>query len=246
MKRDLHDIANEPHMQQRGYAANPSEYAAGPVSPQPASELEAVRDSVFSEPHITAGGSADAFADLLDRKRRETSGTPALPLSILAGFIAGPVSILGVFVSGSPTFAGLLYVIILGPIVEEFVKQLGLVYLLEKRPWLLRSPWQFPLCAAITAGVFATIETLMYINVHFRHVNPAMREELATFRWTVCTAMHIGCSVVASLGMLQVWRKYTLNRRPVNLTDANRYLLVAAIIHGAYNAIAVLNSSHFQ
>ena len=209
----------------------------------PAEEIDRIRDATDSEPalaHLHDPGK-NHFAEWLDEKKQSVSLSSALALTILAGLIAGPLAILGaIFKSDATGWVAGLYVFAFGPVVEEFFKQSGMIYFLERKPWRILVSWQFPLAAAVTAGVFATIENLLYIHVYSSDMSDEARLALAQFRWPVCTALHVGCALIASLGLRRCWREHIAAGKPAELSHAFPLFTVAIVIHGLYNLIAVL------
>ncbi len=83
---------------------------------------------------------------------------------------------------------GVLLLVAVAPAVEEICKPLAIVFLLDKRPRWLRSPWEIIALAAVSAVVFATLENLLYIFVNYRQGSAAF----VLYRLTVCTAVHKG------------------------------------------------------
>ncbi|MBB6430692.1 PrsW family glutamic-type intramembrane protease [Algisphaera agarilytica] len=149
-------------------------------------------------------------------------------LGIMA--LGGPWAVLGAFIA---TFGGVLAIVVVGPAVEEVMK-IGLIALIiEVRPYLFRSRGQIYAAAVGSGLMFAVIENLIYLNIYF----PNPGADLIAWRWVVCTALHVGCSAVAAIGAVAVWQTVVGERRrprrgPVEL----RWLVLAILIHGAYNA----------
>ena len=205
-------------------------------------EIDAIRDSVLSEPtldeEIRGQLSAEKpdFARWLTEKKRSVSLGALVGVTLLAGIAGGPYSILAaLFQGGSSTVFMLIYAVIIGPVVEEMLKQSGALFLLERRPWWLRFGWQFPVIAVISASLFATIENLMYINGPLQELEGAAFTEAVRFRWRVCTALHIGCSLLASVGMWRIWKRQVADGRPAHISDGYRWIVTAVVAHGLYN-----------
>ena len=110
------------------------------------------------------------------------------------------------------------------------------LWIVEKRPFLFRSRLQIAVCVLAGALVFAAVENVMYLEVYIAGPTPG----LARWRWSVCVAMHMGCSLVAGLGLMRIWRRAMTTRSRPQLSSGAPYLMTAAIIHGTYNAFAVL------
>lgn len=169
-----------------------------------------------------------------------------LSFTVAAALIGGPFAIIGAFMSGRQSIFGAVYVILFGPVIEELLKQSGMVFLLEKKPYRVFASWQFVFCAAMSALFFATIENLLYIHLYSADMKIADPEFFATFRWTVCTALHVCCSVIASLGLIKVWKKQLSDGRPADLSIAYPHFLIAIAVHGCYNFIAIITGPQWQ
>ena len=65
-------------------------------------------------------------------------------------------------------------------------------------------------------------------------------KELVKERSSVCVAMHAGCSLIAGLGLMRIWSRSMADRTPPRTALGAPYMLTAVIIHGTYNAMAVL------
>ena len=58
-------------------------------------------------------------------------------------------------------------------------------------------------------------------------------------RWTVCVGLHMGCALVAGLGLMRIWRDVWARRARSRLPLAMPYLFAAVAVHGVYNALAI-------
>jgi RsiW-degrading membrane proteinase PrsW (M82 family) len=162
-----------------------------------------------------------------------------------AALMAGPFAAMGAFMAGRQTWFRILYLILFAPVIEELLKQSGMIYLLEKKPYRLFSAGQFVIAAIISAAVFASIENLLYI--HF-YANGQTFENFARFcwfRWTVCTSLHLVCSIIASFGLVRVWKKQLADGRAADLAFGFKYFVAAMAIHGIYNLAAAIINPRF-
>jgi RsiW-degrading membrane proteinase PrsW (M82 family) len=117
-----------------------------------------------------------------------------------------------------------------------------MVYLLEKKPYRIFSSVQFVIAAIISAAFFAVIENLFYIHIYSKNHTFSDFNAYCCYRWTVCIALHVVCSVIASLGLARVWKKQLADGRAADLSFAFRYFLAAIVLHGLYNfAVAIIN-----
>ena len=245
MKDEYLSASSEPAFQNGGFEADPSEKRAD--RPQVHNdEIASIRDSVMNEPATAGGKEAPYLGKWIEQKRSECSLVGNLGTSMLAAVLAGPFAVLGAFMAGTGTWYGWLYIIVFGPVIEEILKQSGMVYLLEKRPYRVFASWQFVFSASVSALVFATIENLLYINIYsnpFKFANP---ELYACYRWTVCTGMHLSCSIIASVGMIRVWKKQLADGKVADLSVAHGFFCVAICIHGIYNLGALIFEKFFM
>ena len=131
---------------------------------------------------------------------------------------------------------GVLLLVAVAPAVEEICKPLAIVFLLDKRPRWLRSPWEIIALAAVSAVVFATLENLLYIFVNYRQGSAAF----VLYRLTVCTAVHVAASVVFGFGLVKMWRHIRASGGRFDIDVCFRYYVAAAVIHGCYNGTAFL------
>lgn len=201
-----------------------------------------IEHTVWDEPTLvsqTGGAEAPAGQPTYRRWLEAGIARTSWPRSwwITLGLIlaAGPFGILGAFTAGSTgtgvSLFGILGVVVLAPITEEITKVAGVLWVVEKRPFWLKSMAQVLLCAAAGGLAFAAIENLIYINVYHAEGNEAFRQ----WRWTVCTALHVNCSVIAGFGLVRIWDKAIRTRTRPELGLGMPFFALAMITHGAYN-----------
>lgn len=238
------DVNAEPSRFDGRFEADPTEQAVRPIDGHE-DEISTVRDSVLNEPTFTGELRQAELGQWLAEKRSRCTLWGNLWVTLAAALIAGPFAIIGAFVSGQQTFFQILYMILFAPVIEEFLKQSGMIYLLEKKPYRIFSAGQFIVAGAVSALIFATIENLLYI--HFYSKGQAMENPASycCFRWTVCTLLHVSCSVIASMGLVSVWRKQLADGRAADLAFGFRYFLAAMILHGLYNLTVTIVNPHF-
>lgn len=185
--------------------------------------------------------AASYGAWLAQRRKRTTAAHSRAALAGVALF-GGALGVLGSFVQSfivglgtALPIGGLLSAVLVGPPIEEVMKIAALAMLVETRPYLIRRPSQIQ-SAALAAGLgFAVIENLIYLNFYI----PNPSTELMLWRWLACSAMHIGCTMIAGAGIATVWRRTLREGRPPRIELATRALVTASILHGAFNAAAI-------
>ncbi|RKY05847.1 MAG: hypothetical protein DRP65_12545 [Planctomycetota bacterium] len=245
MKDEYLSAGSEPAFQDGGFEADPGEGKADRPRIHD-DEIASIRDSVMNEPAITGAENAPYLGKWIQRKRSECSLAGNLGVGVLAALLGGPFAVLGAFMGGTGAWYGWLYIIVFGPVIEEILKQSGMIYLLEKRPYRVFASWQFVFSASVSALVFATIENLLYIYVYPSPSKFANPETYACYRWTVCTGMHLGCSMIASVGMIRVWKKQLANGKVADISVAHGFFCVAICIHGVYNLGALIFEKFFM
>ena len=246
MKEKYSSIENEPALQGGNFQLDPSEEKvarkAAAQGQKTQAEIDRIRDSVANEPALMQAGdkaNPEEFKNWLESKRAGVGYLSAFALTIVIGFGAGLFAIVGALSKGPGMSLGIiLYAILFAPIIEEFLKQIGMVFVLERKPYLAKSAWQFPIAAVIAAAIFATIENLTYIHVYAAKLPQDQREALARFRWPICTALHVSCAFIASFGLVKVWNKQNAEGKPAQLSDAFPAFAIGMAIHGLYNFAA--------
>jgi RsiW-degrading membrane proteinase PrsW (M82 family) len=208
-------------------------------------DISTMRDSVLNEPAFTGKLQQSELGLWIAQKRAACTMQGNMLVTLIAALVAGPFAVVGAFMTGQQTIFRILYVILFAPVIEEMLKQSGMIYLLEKKPYRIFSAGQFIIAAVISAAAFATFENLLYINVYTR---PEMMEDFSRFcyfRWTVCTALHVVCSVIASFGLVRVWKKQTTDGRAADLAFGFYWFVAAMILHGLYNLTVAFINPHF-
>jgi hypothetical protein len=237
-------IENEPHLRPGKFKPDPSEARADETFAfqGPPTDEDRLEQSVWEEPTVTPEAAARrqahdlTYGEWLDAGRRRTSVAASWRATLGVALLSGPLSILGSLFGSLDGPGGYLSVVVFGPLVEELMKAAPAAYLVEKRPYLFRSPAQILLSMLAAGAAFGIIENLIYLKLYI----PGASAGLAAWRWTVCTALHAGCSTVAGLGLLRVWKDAEARRARPRLGLAMSAILVAAVLHGAYNLFAVI------
>ncbi len=224
-------------------ALHPEKVKAAPQHEElpeaPAEEKKTSSESCYYasaafEPGVGPGASAE-YRELL---RREQARYPdaALPvLSVASGVLGGIFAVPAIFLNGNASWIGFLVTVFLGPFAEETLKQSGAVFQLEKMRGSLRYSWQFFLSGVLGGAVFSVLENLTYQYVYLAKLPPEKLAAVMTFRWTICTALHILTTLVSSMGLCRVWQESLEKERPCQLADAFPWFAAATFIHGLYN-----------
>jgi hypothetical protein len=176
---------------------------------------------------------------LQERLSKTSTGTGwfvALFAALCGGLMAVIASLMG---TQQPGIAGLSMIIIatvFAPAVEETMKIATAAYIIEVCPYLIRRIEQLQLATIGAAFIFAAIENLLYLNIY--EPNPTTHQIL--WRWTVCVSLHVGCTMIASRGLIDVWKQTVNEYRRPQITRGLPMLTTAFVIHGFYNGCAIL------
>ena len=214
--------------------------------PEARAEIRDSESCYYASTAFEPGVGDGASAEYLELLRLEQTRYPdaVLPfLSVLAGVAGGVFAIPAVILSQiagmfSAVFmtAGVFILVVIGPFAEETLKQSGAIFQLEKMRGSIRYDWQFFLSGMIGGAVFSVLENLLYRYVYLATLTPEKLAAVMEFRWTICTALHILCPVISSLGLRHAWRESLAKERPCRISDAFPWFAAAAAVHGLYNA----------
>lgn len=212
--------------------------APGSVPPPeaPSESGASVWDEPALSPELTGTpppGAATTAARLLAARERTPEAATWAVTAIVAA-CAGIWAILGAFLGMQSASSWLVLVVVVAPTAEEVLKVSLPLAVVELRPHLFSSRIQIGIAAASSGLVFAAVENLLYLGVYIAEPS----EEIALWRWTVCVALHTGCSLISGLGVARVWAEVWERLAPPRPDLAARYIALAAAIHGAYNALA--------
>ena len=160
--------------------------------------------------------------------------------SVLFGVLGGFLAVPAVFIVGQQSWITFFCVVIFGPFLEETVKQFGMIYLLERRPSLLRYGWQFFVSAAFGGLVFSVLENLVYRYVYLSNMPAEQLAEIMSWRSLECTLMHIACPLVSGMGLRRVWVSCKAEGIPNRIERAFPWFVAAMVIHGGYNLLTMV------
>ncbi len=157
--------------------------------------------------------------------------------------VGGLFSISGALLATpNPVAGGWFVAVVFGPLAEEMLKVGAPLIVLERRPFFLSNVSQLFLAVFAGALGFAVIENLVYLQFYIDNPSPSIRE----WRWTVCTAMHLGASCIGALGLAHMMLRSKKDLSKPRLAIAAPYLMAAAILHGIYNLFALGYEAFFH
>ena len=244
MRDKYFSVEHEPALVGGPAKPDPAESRAAPVG-DPPSELEALRDSVAGEPALPQYRDPTEWTRWLEHKRGQCSMLGNLGVTVLAAVLGGPFAVLGAIYSGQQGTGPVIYAVVFAPVIEELLKQSGMTFVLEKKPYRVFASWQFLLAGLVSGFVFGAIENFVYMGRFAAVLSPRDLARLAAYRWTVCTSLHVVCAAIASQGLVRVWKKHAREGGPVELAAALPWFVVAMVVHGLYNLAAVFIGPEF-
>lgn len=242
---DYFDVNAEPVNFPGRFQADPCESSVPPIDGHE-DEISTVRDSVLNEPAFTGQLKQAELGQWLAQKRARCTPGGNIAVTLVAALVGGLFAVIGALMSGGG--GGLtraLYMVLFAPVIEELLKQSGMIYLLEKKPYRIFSAGQFIFAAVVSAMIFSAVENLLYIYLYSAWHNLTNPAAYAWFRWTVCTMLHVTCSAVASIGLIRVWKKQLTDGRAADLSYGYGYFAAAIGIHGLYNLTATMIQLQF-
>lgn len=133
-------------------------------------------------------------------------------------------------------YAAALNFVVIGPTIAEVLKVSVAWGLIERRPYALDRPAQMYLMTLLTALLFAAAQNVAYLLVYF----PNATISLITYRWFAALPLHAGCTMVATAGLVGVWRDRLDTARPAAMKRAYPWLLAAVSFHAACNLYVYL------
>ena len=239
-------IFEEPHLKKFGYKADPSEKITDKTlkksTPENYTEEQKIEHNVWDEPSLShelvdsIPPDQLTYSQWLLKKQKETSILKTWGATLVVSLLAGPWAVMGAFWGTGQSLSSALILVVFAPVVEETMKIASALYIVEKKPFLFRSKFQIVICILSGSFLFSLIENLLYIYVYI----PDPSELLIHWRWTICVAIHMGCSTVAGMGLLQIWKNIWSNLERPKISLGYPYLVTAAVIHGSYNAVTLI------
>ena len=83
---------------------------------------------MLNEPAITGDQKGVYLGKWIEQKREKCSMAGNLSIVFLAAIIGGPFAVLGAFMASNRGWYGILYIVIVAPVIEELLKQSGMIW----------------------------------------------------------------------------------------------------------------------
>jgi len=203
--------------------------------------------SVFDEPTFStelAGEVPDnalTYERFLGDQLAETSAFESWFATGLLAACSGILAIFGALLSES-TNLGLASAVqffaiaVFAPVIEEVMKTAMLLWGIEQKPYLFRSPKQIMLIGAFSGLVFAAVENVIYLTVYIDHPS----RFIIIWRWTACVGLHTTTTMIATIGLVKIWERVMRTGQFARAEIGARYLFIAIVVHALYNGILYL------
>ncbi|MCK5843331.1 MAG: PrsW family intramembrane metalloprotease [Victivallales bacterium] len=248
----LPSILDEPFMSGNHFESDPSEEKAVEILDAAVkTAVQSVEHTVWDEPALSgefAGAvpeTALTYGKWLRGKIDFTSSAKSWIATFLLAIASAPFAIVGVFALHYRAYGGLIVgatAVILGPVLEEMLKIAAALVTIEKRPYLFKTAGQIVITCVLSGLVFAFIENLLYLKIYVPHPTSA----LILWRWTVCVALHSGCTAISSMGLVKMWRSAVTDLKKPRLPLTTKYIATACVVHGVYNLTAIFLNPFFK
>ncbi|MBR4665938.1 MAG: PrsW family intramembrane metalloprotease [Lentisphaeria bacterium] len=216
----------------------PHERSATEPDPKPAEDKADYYHSAAFEPGSPI--ARQKYRELMEAENARYSSTAVVTITIAGGILGGIFAVPAIFLHGSESWIRIFMMVVFGPFAEETLKQSGMIFQLEKLPGSVRNNWQFFLSGALGGLVFGILENLLYQYVYLTKLPPEKLVAVMSFRWIVCTLLHISCTQISALGLRRVWRESRTAGMPVQISQAFPWFVTAMGVHGCYNLVALL------
>lgn len=212
---------------------------------------EAADQTVWDEPGLSktlAGETPEGavtYAGWLREKLEQTNPATTWWMTLCVALMAGPWGLVGAvasqFAGGGNSMLSLFGLVLLAPLTEEVMKIAAVTWAVERRPYWFGGAGrmgggQLLLCCGAGGLVFAAIENVLYLEVYIAEPDAW----IVWWRWTVCVALHVCCSLIAGLGLRRVWLRCVTRLERPDLTLSLTHLGIAIGVHGTYNLLVTL------
>ncbi len=203
---------------------------------------EEAERSVFDEPVFSSklGGevpeNAFTYARFLVEKAQTISKFESWFLTGLLLIGSGVFAIVGSFINesinvGFAASVQFLAIAVFAPVIEEVMKTAIILWAVEQRPYWFKNSTQLMIIGMCSGLVFASIENLLYLFVYID--NPSVF--IIVWRWTVCIGMHTIATMIATIGLIKIWKRVMRTGKFARAEIGAPFLFYAILFHGIYN-----------
>ena len=187
-----------------------------------------------------------AYAAWLDRGIADTEPATRFGAFLLAAVVGGPFAIAVAFVQNTQAVMaiGIMALVVVAPVIEEVLKVGILAMLIERRPYLFANALHIRMAAWTSAAIFASLENFYYLELAPGMQHYTVTDTLVQWRWIACFSMHVIATGIVAEGLVRIWERAITELRPPRLEKVLPWLIAAAVLHGAFNGVALLLEMH--
>jgi hypothetical protein len=211
-------------------------------------EDDRIQQNVWDEPSSQAiahnkPDHLENYSEWYCRKDEEENERARWIRILAFAAVGGPIAVLVSLITESDASSNpILVAVVFAPLIEELAKITIIWIAVEKRPYWFSSRIQIVAGIVFSALIFAVLENLMYLNVYVEEPS----QKLIQWRWSICVMMHVGASVIASLGVMRIWHLTREHWNAPQIHHGYPYFVAAMLFHGGYNLFAVVISATFE
>lgn len=208
---------------------------------QPTPRPTDVDHTVWDEPGLSpqlAGDTPDdglTWARWYERESAATSVLDSWLVTILLCVLSGPLAIVTAAFGFQGSTFDIVLILLVVPAVEELLKVLLPLWVVERKPYLFIAPFQIMLCAGCSGLVFGAVHHLFAMRL-FRVGQISSSSTVLA----VSMVAQLVCSLVAGMALVRIWSRATRERRRPNLTDGGPLATAAIALHIAYAVVNVV------
>jgi DNA-directed RNA polymerase subunit RPC12/RpoP len=171
-----------------------------------------------------------SFSSWYRERQAAMSSRQSWALMILAALFAAPAAVVGAVIISAPSP---FTVLILAPAAEEAIKIVAIVLIADAKPFFIKDSRQIWIAAAASALLYAVVHNAVILA--WFAATPTLG--LILGRWIGCTALHLGCTVLAARGVVAAWEKADHEARMPKISEAAWPLTHAVVLHAGLNAL---------
>jgi predicted RNA-binding Zn-ribbon protein involved in translation (DUF1610 family) len=170
------------------------------------------------------------YAKWQDESRARTSPSTGWVVACVVPLLGIPFALVPALITVE--MGTMLMFVLFGPLLSEVLKVSLAGIVVERRSFWIRRPAQLYAMTLGTALVFAIIQNLICLTLHY----PTATAQLFAWRWTGCLVLHVVCTLVSTRGLVMVWERGRLTQQPPEPARAVPAVTSAILLHAVYNA----------
>ena len=240
------DIRNEPHLLP-AHGKNPAHdpavdaplgFESKAINFSQNSE-EDIDHSVWDEPSLnpqvvaTTPESALTYANWLNQRRANwgqwQAWTATLGVILLSCPCAAVAAVISWFAGNHFFVTDVLVACIVAPFLQEIFKIAVPLWIVEKRPYLFTSWFQFFVLALVTGTIFSVVSNF-FLSLAVEEIT----RPFFLFQWLGVLGLNLVTAAIATFGLETIWRKTITSGKPPKLEHGYPWFATAIGLHIAF------------